>query len=40
VLPTDVDGDHTNAEFRDGVLHVHLPKTVTAKPKVIEVKVA
>jgi HSP20 family protein len=40
ILPTDVDGEHTKAEFKDGVLHVHLPKTVTARPKAIEVKVA
>jgi HSP20 family protein len=40
VLPTDVDVEHTKAEFKDGVLHVHLPKTVAAKPKAIEVKVA
>ncbi len=40
VLPTDVDAEHTKAEFKDGVLHVHLPKAATAKPKAIEVKVA
>jgi HSP20 family protein len=40
ILPTDVDSEHTKAEFKDGVLHVHLPKTVTARPKAIEVKVA
>jgi HSP20 family molecular chaperone IbpA len=28
------------AEFKDGVLNVHLPKTAVAKPKAIEVKVA
>jgi HSP20 family protein len=39
-LPTDVDGDHIKAEFKDGVLHVHLPKAATAKPKLIPVKVA
>jgi len=39
-LPTDVDGDNAKAEFKDGVLHVHLPKTVAAKAKTIEVKVA
>lgn len=40
VVPTDVDGEHTKAYFKDGVLHVHLPKMVTAKHKAIEVKVA
>ena len=39
-LPTDVDGDHIKAEFKDGVLHVRLPKTATAKHRAIEVKVA
>jgi HSP20 family protein len=39
-LPTDVDGVHAKAEFKDGVLHVHLPKTATAKATTIEVKVA
>jgi len=29
-----------NAEFEDGVLRVHLPKSEKAKPKQIEVKVA
>ena len=39
-LPTEVDGVHAKAEFKDGVLQVHLPKTATAKAKAIEVKVA
>jgi HSP20 family protein len=29
-----------NAEFKDGVLKVHLPKSEKTKPKQIEVKVA
>jgi HSP20 family protein len=40
VLPSEVDGTKVQAEFKDGVLNVHLPKTATAKPKAIEVKVA
>jgi len=28
------------AEFKDGLLNVHLPKTEKAKPKAIEVRVA
>ena len=39
-LPTDVDGANAKAEFKDGVLHIHLPKTAGAKTKTIEVKVA
>ena len=38
-LPTHVDGGNVKAEFKDGVLNVHLPKTEAAKPKAIEVKV-
>ena len=40
VLPTEVDGTKVQAEFKEGVLNVHLPKTAIAKPKGIEVKVA
>jgi HSP20 family protein len=28
------------AEYADGILHLHLPKSEKAKPKQIEVKVA
>jgi HSP20 family molecular chaperone IbpA len=28
------------AEFKDGVLKVHLPKSASAKPKAIEAKVS
>jgi HSP20 family protein len=38
-LPEDADGARVNAEYKDGVLTVHLPKSVKAKPKAIEVKV-
>ena len=38
-LPEDSDGDKLSAEFKDGVLKVHLPKSEKAKPKRIEVKV-
>jgi HSP20 family protein len=40
VLPEGVDRDKVNAEFRDGVLKVHLAKGEQTKPKQIEVKVA
>ena len=38
-LPQDADGSKVMADFRDGVLKVHLPKTAIAKSKAIEVKV-
>lgn len=38
-LPEDADGSKVNAEYKDGVLSVHLPKSEKAKPKAIEVKV-
>ena len=39
-LPEGADADKANAEFKDGVLKVHLPKSKQVKPKQIEVKVA
>ncbi len=38
-LPTAVDANKINAEFKDGILRVTLPKREDAKPKQIEVKV-
>ena len=38
-LPEDADGNKVAAEFKDGVLKVHLPKSERAKPKSIEVKI-
>ena len=38
-LPDDADGAKVAAEFKDGVLKVHLPKNAIAKPKAIAVKV-
>lgn len=38
-LPEDADGSKINAEYKDGVLKIHLPKSEKAKPKAIEVKV-
>ena len=39
-LPDDADSMKVTAEFRDGVLKVHLPTTARPKSKAIEVKVA
>jgi len=37
--PSGLDADKVTAEFKDGVLKVHLPKSEITKPKQIEVKV-
>ncbi|MGZ5544900.1 MAG: Hsp20/alpha crystallin family protein [Limisphaerales bacterium] len=39
-LPEGADGTKIAADFKDGVLKVHLPKSEKAKAKAIEVKVA
>jgi HSP20 family protein len=39
-VPEDADGSKVSAEYKDGVLNVHLPKSEKAKPKSIEVKVS
>jgi len=38
-LPDDASGEKVNAEFKDGVLKVHLPKEEKAKSKSVEVKI-
>jgi len=38
-LPMAVNASKIEARFKDGVLHVTLPKTEDAKPKQIEVKI-
>lgn len=38
-VPENADGSKVNAEYKEGVLTVHLPKSEKAKPKAIEVKV-
>jgi len=37
-LPTSVSSDKVEAEYKDGVLRIHLPKREEAKPRKIEVK--
>jgi HSP20 family protein len=39
-LPEDADAGKVTAEFQQGILHVHIPKSEKARPKSIEVKVA
>ena len=39
-LPEDSSGEKVSAEFKDGVLKVHLPKDQNAKPKPVEMKVS
>jgi len=39
-VPESADASKVSAEFKNGVLIVHLPKDEKAKPKSIEVKVA
>ena len=38
-LPSGIDTKNVNAEFKDGLLRVKLPKSEEAKPKAIEVSV-
>jgi HSP20 family protein len=38
-VPSDVDEQKVAADFKDGVLNVHLPKSATAKPRAIKVNV-
>ena len=38
IVPDIAEADKVSAEFADGVLKVHLPKSEKAKPKQIEVK--
>jgi HSP20 family protein len=39
-VPSEVDEQKIAAEFKEGVLTVHLPKTLVAKPRRIDVAVA
>jgi HSP20 family protein len=39
-LPEDADAEKVKAQFKQGILEVHLPKNEKAKPKQIEVNVA
>jgi HSP20 family protein len=39
-IPQDVEESKINADFKDGMLFVRLPKSTVARPKTVEVKVA
>ena len=39
-IPDDADELKVTADFKEGILMIHLPKTEKAKPRLIEVKVA
>jgi HSP20 family protein len=39
-LPNEVEATKVEAQYKDGVLNVHLPKTAAAKPTAVEVNVA
>lgn len=39
-LPEDADSTKVTADYKDGMLQVHLPKSEKATPKAIEIRVA
>jgi HSP20 family protein len=39
IVPDDAEADKVAAEFKDGLLTIHIPKSEKAKPKQIEVRV-
>jgi HSP20 family protein len=39
-LPEDSDGAKVSADYKDGVLQIHLPKSEKAKPKSVDVKIS
>ena len=38
MVPQGIDGEKVSAELKNGVLHVHLPKSAGLRPRKIEVK--
>jgi HSP20 family protein len=39
-VPTDVDQQQIGADFKNGVLTVHMPKSASSKPRSVDVKIA
>lgn len=39
-VPTNVEQDKVVADFKDGVLNIHLPKSPAVKPRTVDIKVA
>lgn len=39
-LPKNVDGEHISAQYKDGVLHLSIPKKEEVKPKKVEIKLS
>ena len=39
-VPQTIDSERVNAELKDGVLRLHLPKSEASKPRKIEIKAA
>jgi HSP20 family protein len=39
-LPDNVDQAKVKAEFKDGLLNVHLPKSEKGQPRAVDVKIA
>lgn len=39
LVPEDADPTKVKAEFKDGVLQIHMPKTSAPKPNFVEVKI-
>ncbi len=37
VIPADIDGDGARAEYRDGVLALHLPRSEADRPRSIQI---
>ena len=37
VIPADIDGDEARAEYRDGVLALHLPRSEADRPRSVQI---